>query len=55
MGWIVEGQIRDQAKKAQGETNDRLEAMIAAQRETNRLLALLLHVMTGQAPPPPPR
>ncbi|MDQ1393050.1 MAG: hypothetical protein QOF30_2027 [Acidimicrobiaceae bacterium] len=34
--------IYDQLKKAQGETNDRLEAMLKAQHETNRLLGLLL-------------
>lgn len=34
--------IYDQLKKAQGETNDRLEALLKAQHETNRLLELLV-------------
>jgi len=31
-----------QAKKGQGETNDRLEALIAEQRRTNELLLALV-------------
>lgn len=55
MGFMSEQQIHKQAKKGQGETNERLDALIAAQHETNRLLAMLLHAMTGQPVPPPVR
>jgi hypothetical protein len=34
--------IYNQLKKAQGETNDRLDALLKAQHETNRLLELLV-------------
>ncbi len=36
------------AKKHQGETNDRLDAIIRQQQETNRLLALILAASGGQ-------
>jgi hypothetical protein len=42
MGFQTETMMLTQLKKAQGETNDRLERLIGAQQETNRLLALLL-------------
>ncbi|MEX1217783.1 MAG: hypothetical protein WEA11_04615 [Acidimicrobiales bacterium] len=34
--------VYDQLKKAQGETNDRLEELIAEQKQTNQLLAALV-------------
>lgn len=37
-----------QAKKAQGETNQRLDALLAEQQRTNELLAALLQVLSGQ-------
>jgi hypothetical protein len=45
MGVIKENEILSQAKKGQGETNARLETLITEQRETNRLLAQLLHTL----------
>jgi hypothetical protein len=39
---LTESAMFNQLKKAQGETNDRLDALIRAQQETNRLLAALL-------------
>ena len=36
------GEAVHQAKKGQGETNDRLEALIAEQRRTNELLLALV-------------
>lgn len=45
-----------QGKKHQGQTNDRLDDLIEAQWETNRLLALLYVAIARQpVPPPPPR
>jgi hypothetical protein len=44
-----------QSKKGQGETNDRLQELIHEQRETNRLLSMLVAAVTGKpvAPPAP--
>jgi hypothetical protein len=42
MGIVTESNILTQLKKAQGETNDRLDALLKAQHETNRLLGQLL-------------
>lgn len=53
MGFMTESNILRQAKKGQGETNVRLEALIAAQMETNRLLALLFEATAGRPVPPP--
>lgn len=54
MGMMTEGQIRDQLKKGQGETNQRLDALLAAQQRTNELLAELLQVLRVQRQVPPP-
>jgi hypothetical protein len=51
MGALTEGQIVTQLKKAQGETNERLDAILAEQRRTNQLLAQLAGVEV--APPSP--
>jgi hypothetical protein len=40
--FMTENQIRTQARRAQGETNDRLDALLKAQRRTNELLAQLV-------------
>jgi hypothetical protein len=44
MGALTEGVVLKQLKKAQGETNDRLDALIREQRRTNELLASLVRV-----------
>jgi hypothetical protein len=38
MGALTETQIVTQLKKAQGETNQRLDQLLAAQQRTNQLL-----------------
>jgi hypothetical protein len=40
--FMTENQIRTQARWAHGETNDRLDALLKAQRRTNELLAQLV-------------
>ena len=45
MGALTESTILSQAKKGQGETNARLEAMIAEQRQTNVLLARIAQAL----------
>jgi hypothetical protein len=45
MGMITESNILNQLKKAQGETNDRLDRLIAAQERTNQLLEWLGQVV----------
>lgn len=49
---MTESNIWKQLKKGQGETNQRLEELIALQRETNRLLDMLVR---QQSPSPTPR
>jgi hypothetical protein len=39
-----------QAKKGQGETNDRLDALIAEQRRTNQLLERIGVMLTQERP-----
>ncbi len=53
MGLIAETNIFNQLKKGQGETNQRLDDLIAAQHETNRLLSALLSVLQSQVPAAP--
>ncbi len=48
MGIGTESQILTQAKKGQGETNERLERLIAEQKRTNDLLSQLLTALTGR-------
>jgi hypothetical protein len=50
MGAVTEAQIATQLRKRQGETNDRLDALIREQQPTNQLLEWLGQVM---APHPP--
>lgn len=52
MGMLDQAQLQ-QAKKGQGETNERLEALLAEQQRTNQLLAQLLQVLTSQQQMPP--
>ena len=46
MGIGTESATLNQLKKAQGETNDRLDALLAEQKRTNQLLEALI----GQSP-----
>ena len=46
MGIITESAIKAQAKKGQGETNERLDAIRAALEEQNRLLQQILAALT---------
>lgn len=48
MGMLDQAALQ-QAKKAQGETNDRLEALITEQRMTNHLLNTLINLISTQA------
>ena len=41
MGLVKENEILTQAKKAQGETNQRLDALLTEQKRTNELLEWL--------------
>jgi hypothetical protein len=41
-GVEIQAQILNQSKKAQGESNDRLDALLAEVKRTNELLAQLL-------------
>jgi hypothetical protein len=52
MGVMTEKQMWLPLKKSQGETNDRLDALIGEQRETGRLLRILAR--PGALPAPPP-
>ena len=49
MGIGTESAILQQAKKAQGETNDRLEKLIAEQQRTNSLLEALIRTVRPDA------
>ena len=45
MGLGTDSAILNQLKKAQGETNDRLDKLVAEQQKTNQLLATLIESM----------
>jgi hypothetical protein len=45
MGMLTESNILQQAKKGQGETNERLALLLAEQKRTNELLAELIRVL----------
>lgn len=49
MGVSTESAICNQLRKAQGETNDRLDALLAEQRRTNELLARVVHTLSATA------
>ena len=51
MGMMSEAQIVNQLKKSQGETNQRLDTLIAEQRRTNELLAWLTTAVAERLPP----
>jgi hypothetical protein len=48
MGVGMDSAIVNQLKKAQGETNDRLDRLIAAQERTNQLLQWLAAAAAAQ-------
>jgi hypothetical protein len=48
MGMNTEQYILAQAKKGQGETNERLDALLTEQRRTNELLAQLLQAVSSK-------
>jgi hypothetical protein len=50
---MLDQAVLQQAKKGQGETNDRLEALLAEQRRTNELLAQLIALMSARGGMPP--
>jgi len=52
MGIGTESAILTQSKKAQGETNERLDTLIAEQRRTNTLLEWLGGLLTQSAQHP---
>jgi hypothetical protein len=47
MGTVTEKLVLDQLKKAQGETNERLDRLVAAQLRTNQLLEWLGGLITA--------
>lgn len=49
---MLDQAILQQAKKAQGETNQRLETLITEQQRTNELLGQLLTLLTPSAGAP---
>lgn len=49
MGIGTDSAMLNQLKKAQGETNDRLERLLAEQQRTNQLLTSLIEAMRPQA------
>ena len=49
MGIGTDSAMLNQLKKAQGETNERLERRLAEQQTTNRLLASLLEQLRSQS------
>ncbi|GAA3267965.1 hypothetical protein [Streptomyces lavendulae] len=49
---MLDQAVLQQAKKGQGESNDRLDALLAEQRRTNELLAQLIGLLTRQAAAP---
>lgn len=50
---MLDQAVLQQAKKAQGETNQRLDALITEQQRTNQLLAHLIALLTPQPAVPP--
>lgn len=46
MGLGTESAMLNPLKKAQGETNERLDRVVATQQETNRLLSQILTALT---------
>jgi hypothetical protein len=50
---MLDQAVLQQAKKAQGETNQRLDALIAEQQRTNQLLTHLIGLLTPQPASPP--
>jgi hypothetical protein len=48
MGLGTDSAMLVQMKKAQGETNDRLERLLAEQQRTNQLLASLIEAMQSK-------
>lgn len=51
MGAMTETMLLDQAKKAQGETNARLDRLILAQERTNQLLEWGFQLLVGRLGP----
>jgi hypothetical protein len=49
---ILDQAALQQAKKGQGETNERLDALIAEQQQTNALLAQLVQLLSARPAPP---
>jgi len=47
MGVGTESGILNQAKKGQGETNERLDALLSEQRRTNKLLEQLVRMLAA--------
>lgn len=54
MGMMTESAILQQSKKAQGETNQRLDALIAEQQKTNALLGQIVQLLAAQQQGQPP-
>jgi hypothetical protein len=48
MGLGTDSAMLVQMKKAQGETNDRLERLLAEQQRTNQLLASVIEAMQSK-------
>jgi len=51
MGIAMENNLLTQAKKAQGETNQRLDALLVEQKRTNELLVIIsqqLHALAEE-------
>jgi hypothetical protein len=48
MGIVKENEILSQAKKGQGETNQRLDELLAELRRTNELLGQVLQAVSSQ-------
>ena len=49
MGIGTESAMLNQMKKAQGESNDRLDRLVAAQQKTNLLLESLIEALKTQS------
>ncbi|MEE4546765.1 hypothetical protein V2S66_32975 [Streptomyces sp. V4-01] len=54
VGMVADNAILQQAKKAQGETNVRLDALLAEQQKTNALLGQLVQLLAAQQQGRPP-
>ncbi len=50
---MMDAGVFSQLKKGQGETNARLDTLIAEQQTTSALLARIAAALERQAPPPP--